>query len=133
VTIGKPKCKWEDSIENRFQKWGVGLWTGLSRQCEYDNKPSSSIKGKEFPENLFRNLMEQSLSSETSSWLPGHKIFSLTWNLLFFFCMLSRSCVIHCHVNHVNMFQVNEFLQEEVYPILEQYKGKTDKPAILEI
>jgi hypothetical protein len=31
------------------------------------------------------------------------------------------------------MFQVTEFLQEEVYPVLEWYKGKIDEPAILEI
>lgn len=37
------------------------------------------------------------------------------------------------HTWHVNMFQVTEFLQEEVHPVLEQYKGKIDKPAILEI
>ncbi|XP_021937009.1 adenylosuccinate lyase isoform X2 [Zootermopsis nevadensis] len=29
--------------------------------------------------------------------------------------------------------QVTEFLQEEVYPVLKQYKGKTDKTAVLEI
>jgi hypothetical protein len=34
---------------------------------------------------------------------------------------------------HLNTFQVTEFLQEEVYPVLEQYKGEIDKPAVLEI
>lgn len=51
------------------------VWTGLSRQCEHGNNPSSSIKGKEFPDKLFKNLMEQNLSSESSSWLTGRKNF----------------------------------------------------------
>jgi len=68
-----------------LQKWGVRVWTGLSRQCEHGNKPSSSIRGKEFPDKLFENLIEQNVASETSSWLAGHKISSPIWNLRFFF------------------------------------------------
>jgi hypothetical protein len=48
-----------------------------------------------------------------------------------FFSIFPRAFMIHTW--HVNMFQVTEFLQAEVYPVLEKYKGKIDKPAILEI
>jgi hypothetical protein len=68
-------------LKSCLQKWHVRVWIGLSRQCKHVNKPSSSIKGKEFPDKLFKNLTEQNLYSETSSWLAGHKISSPIWNL----------------------------------------------------
>jgi len=82
-------------LKTCLQKWNARVWTGLSRQCEHGNKPSSSIKGKEFPDKLFKNLMEQNLSSETSSWLAGHEISSPVWNLKVFFSIFSRACMIH--------------------------------------
>jgi hypothetical protein len=43
-------------ILKRFlQKWGVRVWTGFSRLCEHGNEPSSSIKGREFPDKLPKN------------------------------------------------------------------------------
>jgi len=28
--LGRPRCRWENSIKMDFQKWDVGVWTGSS-------------------------------------------------------------------------------------------------------
>jgi hypothetical protein len=82
-------------LKTCLQKWGVRVWTGLSRQCEHGNKPSSSIRGKEFPDKLFKNLIEQNIASETNSCLAGQKMFQPNMEAEGFFSIFPRAFMIH--------------------------------------